>query len=132
MAVSPELAAAMQGQGAGQQAGQTPGGPEQSPVSAPMSTPQPNVGEQQQAMSQVQMAIKILEGALPALGATSKEGQVVLEALKKLGHEFSHGKEKQQGLIPSEIMNMVGSMPQGMQQQMGGQPPQSGGQPPQM
>lgn len=105
-------------------------GEQQPPASAPMSTPQDNAGEKQGAMAQVQMATKILEQTLAAFGSTSDEGKAVLDALKGLGKAFGASAEKGKDLIPSEIMNMVGSMPQSAQAQM--QPPGGGQQQPPM
>jgi hypothetical protein len=121
--VSPDMMKLMKGGGS---EGQSP------PVSSPMSTPQPNEGEKQGAMAQVQMATKILEQTLSAFGSETEEGQAILEALKKLSSKFHSTSEKGRDLIPAEIMNMVGSMPKGAQQQMPppGVPPGAGAPPP--
>lgn len=95
----------------------------QGPVSSPMSTPQPNEGEKQAAMSQVQMAIDLFEQTLPAFGSETDEGKTILEVLGKLSKTFGDKKDKARGLIPSEIMNLVSSMPKGA----GGQPPMPAG-----
>jgi hypothetical protein len=126
-AIPPGLMSMMQG------GGQTPGGepPPQGPVSAPMSTPQPPEGEKQKAMSQVQMGIKLFDQALMTFGSQTDEGKTLLDVLKKLSSMFGDRKEKSEGLIPSEIMNLVSSLPQGaggMQPQ--GAPPQGAGAPP--
>lgn len=126
-AIDPKLMEMMQGGGqppGAPGAGETPPGP----VSAPMSTPQPNEGEKQGAMAQVQMAVDLLEQTLAPFGSESEEGQVILEALKKLGGKFGSKKEKARGLIPSEIMNLVSSLPKGM----GGMPSGAGAAPPGM
>ena len=107
-------------QGGGQpQGGQPPQeGAPSGPVSSPMSAPQPNEGEKQHAMAQVQMAIELLEQTLAKFGSDSDEGQAVLDVLKKLGSKFGDKKDKARGLIPSEIMNLVASLPK----EVGGQP----------
>ena len=108
--IDPKLMATMQG---GQpQPGD--GAPPSGPVSAPMSTPQPNEGEKMAAMSQVQMAVHILERTLSAFGSQSEEGQTVLDVLSKLGKKFGESQDKGRELIPSEIMNLVSSLPKGM------------------
>jgi hypothetical protein len=109
----------------GQQGGQPP-------VSSPMSTPQPNEGEKQGAMAQIQMVTKILEQTLAAFGSTSEEGRAVLHALTILGKKFGREEGRGKDLIPSEIMNMVGSMPKSDQAQMQppGAPPGGAGMPP--
>lgn len=113
--MSPELMSMMQQKGGGQ----TP------PASSPMSTPQSNEGDKQGAMAQIQMATKILEQTLAAFGSDTEEGMAVLDALRGLGKKFGAGAEKGKDLIPSEIMNMVGGLPQSSQAQM---QPQGGGQ----
>lgn len=118
--ISPEMMDMMQKQ----RAGNAP------PASAPMSTPQDNAGDKQGAMAQVQMATKILEQTLAAFGSGSDEGKAVLDALTKLNKSFGSSSEKGRDLIPSEIMNLVGGMPQSAQAQM--QPPGGGGQQPPM
>lgn len=107
------------------------GGEQTPPASSQMSTPQSNEGDKQGAMAQVQMATKILEQTLAAFGSGSDEGKSVLGALTTLNKAFGASSEKGRDLIPSEIMNMVGSMPQSAQAQMQppGMPPgQPGGQ----
>ena len=114
--IPPELMSMMQGGGQGapqQNANLTP------PVSSPMSTPQSNEGEKMNAMSQVQMCTKILEQTLAAFGSDTEEGRTVLEVLRKLSTTFGESKDRGRALIPSEIMNLVSSLPQGS----GGLPP---------
>jgi len=126
--IPPELMKAMQW-GGGQQGGAPAAGatpPPSGPVSAPMSTPQDNAGEKHAAMSQVQMGIKLFEQTLSAFGSDSDEGKTILDVLKKLSNTFGKSQDAGRALIPSEIMNMVSSMPQGS----GGQPPQGAGAPP--
>jgi len=79
-------------------------------------------------MAQVQMATKILEQTLPAFGSDTEEGKSVLDALRNLGKKFGQASEKGRDLIPAEIMNLVGGMPQSAQAQM--QPPGGQQQPP--
>lgn len=104
------------------------------PVSAPMSTPQPNEGEKQGAMTQVQMAMDILERTLPAFGSESEEGTAVIDVLGKLGKQFGGAQRaKSKEMMPSEIMNLVASLPKGpMGAHPGGPPPGAGGPPPGM
>lgn len=119
--IPPELMSMMQ-QGGGQ-----PGGaPGAAPVSAPMSTPQPNEGDKGGALAQVQMAIDLLEQTLPVFGSDSDEGSAILDTLSKLGKQFGEKREKARGLIPSEIMNLVASLPKGAG---GGMPPGAGAPP---
>jgi hypothetical protein len=91
-----------------------------------MSTPHASDGEKQKAGAQVQMAVKLLETALGGFGSHSDEGQAVLNSIKTLSSQFHLKKEKNEGLIPSEIMNLVSSLPKGA----GGMPPPGAGAPP--
>jgi hypothetical protein len=100
--IPPELMKLMQGGGQGANL---------PPKTSPMSTPQPNEGEKQGAMVQVQMAMSLLEQTLSSFGSDSEEGQAVLTSLKTLGSKFASKREKGRDLIPSEIMNLVASMP---------------------
>ena len=121
--IPPELMQAMQGGGQAPGAGATP--PPSGPVSAPMSTPQDNAGEKHAAMSQVQMAVKLLEQTIAPFGSDSDEGKTILDVLKKLSGTFGESQDKGRALIPSEIMNLVSGMPQGA----GGPPPGAGAPP---
>lgn len=64
-----------------------------------------------QAQSKVQMAMHLLAQTITAFGPGSAEGKCVLTSLKTLGHTFGDQHEKGRELIPSEILNMMSSMP---------------------
>lgn len=66
------------GMGAGTQPGQPPFG------SSPVQMPTPNRGLQAAALTQVSWAVRILEKALPVLGATSPVGKDIMGAIKSL------------------------------------------------
>lgn len=126
--ISPDLMKLMQGD---QTAGNMP------PADTQATSQQPNEGEKMQAHAKVQMAMKLLEQSIMAFGSSSEEGKSVLRSLTALGHKFGKGEDKGSDLIPSEIMNLVGSLPgqaggSAMAPPPGGgmQPP--GGQPPGM
>ena len=112
--------------GAGGSAGQPP-------VGAPMSSPQPNAGEKQGAMLQVQQAMDLLEQSLPAFGSESEEGKTILGALSAIGKKFGgENRARSKELMPAELMNLLSSLPQGpggMKPPMpgGGAPPMPGG-----
>ena len=122
--IDPKLMALMQGDKGSQ--GNNP------PAAAPMATPQESEGKKQGASAQVQMAIAILEQTLSSFGSGSEEGEAVLKALTTLGHKFGSQREKGRELIPSEIMNLMSTLPQGAGGGQGGQAapqpqPQPGG-----
>lgn len=79
-------------------------------MAAPMSTPQEPEGQKQGGMVQVAMAIEMLQQSLPQVGSHTEEGKSVLKALTQLSRHF--GKPKHRELIPAEIQQMVGAMPQ--------------------
>lgn len=129
MSVPPEMMKLMAGGGGG-----APGGapgmqpkPGAGPNGSPMSTPQNPEGEKQNAMINVNLAMDLLEQALPNLGAESEEGQTIVQVLSTMGKKFGHTKSKSQELIPAELMQLMQSLPQqgGMSPEakaMGGQP----------
>jgi hypothetical protein len=67
-------------------------GPAPGPAGTPMSAPGPSTGSQVQAMAQVRQATKLLEQALPALGADSDIGRSVLNAIKSLSAKAPESK----------------------------------------
>lgn len=105
--------------------GASPAGGNVAPVSAPMSSPQPNAGEKQQAMIKVQQAMDLLEQALPDFGSESEEGGELLKTLSMLGKKFGGAnRARSNELMPAELMNLIGSLPQGPG---GMKPPMPGG-----
>lgn len=92
--------------------------PASAPMGSPMSTPEPAEGQKQAAIVNVQMAINMLEQAIPALGSSSDEGSTVLTALKSLSKKF--GASKSQDLIPAELQMLMQNA-----QQTGGAPGQA-------
>ena len=144
MSVPPELLAKMQG-GGGQAAPSPtpmPGGGMPGPGGTPMSGPTKKEGNKEVAKVQVHIAMNMLEQALTAFGAESKEGKSVLKVLGGLSKDL--GESDSSDLVPAQIMEMVKGTPQmgggnEMQQQLmkmmqqqkqGGQPqPQQPQQP---
>lgn len=82
------------------------------PVGAPMTTPQPQDGNKQSAMINVTMAMDLLESSLASFGSESEEGQVLLNSLSSLSRKFGANKKKAEGLIPTEIMQLMQNLPQ--------------------
>ena len=119
--------------GAGTVPGQPPFG------SSPVQMPTPDRGNQAAAMAQLSWAVKILEGALPLLGATSEPGQAVMAALKALSKHISPGafspgaersvleKMMMQAKQDNPMQQVLGAMGQGGAPSPGGAP---GGAPP--
>lgn len=80
------------------------------PAAAPFSTPQEKRGNKATAMSNIHIALTLLEQALPDLGVETPEGQSVMKALQGLAKLA--GEHDNSDLVPAEIMQMVKSMPQ--------------------
>lgn len=83
------------------------GGP---PRAAPLSQPQNKSGLQAAALTNMHIAVNMLEEALPAFGSESPEGQTILDCLRKLAKHV--GKKDTSDLVPAEVMQMVSRLPQ--------------------
>lgn len=95
-----------------------PGGGMPGPAGAPMNTPQKQDGKQETARVHVHIAMNMLEQALPAFGAESEEGKVILSTLSRLARKF--GDTNASDLAPAQIKELV----QGSTQVGGGSPVQ--------
>ena len=82
------------------------------PMGAPMSTPEPKMGNREASMINISMAMDLLEQALPALGSESPEGQKVLAAIRTMIGVVGQKKGKVNELQPTEIMQMLQTLPQ--------------------
>lgn len=82
------------------------------PMASPMSTPEPKMGNREAAMINISMAMDLLEQTLPALGSESDEGQKVLNALRTMTSVIGPKKSKVNELQPTEIMQMLQTLPQ--------------------
>lgn len=85
MALPPGITPPLSGLGAGTAPGQPPFG------SSPMQMPTPNRGSQAAALAKVSSAVKLLETALPELGATTEPGQAVMKAIQSLAKHAPSG-----------------------------------------
>lgn len=70
-------------------AGAPPGTPPFGP--SPVSLPVPNRGLEAAALARVKVALKILEMAVPALGAETEPGRAVLDAIRSLAKHVPPG-----------------------------------------
>ena len=89
-----------------------PAAPGGAPSGVPMTTPQPNEGEQQAAMVDISMAFDLLEKSLGAFGSESPQGQAIHKALGVMTKEFGEKRQKAKPLVPAELMQLMGSLPQ--------------------
>ena len=91
--------------------------------------PTPNKGFEQAGKQKVAMAVKVLQDALPMYGASSEEGQVLLECLRKLGKMAMPGDVGQAGMQNGLQQMMLKQMQSGKTQQQLAQPKPEGGAP---
>jgi hypothetical protein len=82
------------------------------PMGSPMSTPEPKMGSREGAMVNVSMATYLLEQALPAFGSESVEGKQILSAIRTMVNILGPKKAKTGELQPSEILQMLQTLPQ--------------------
>lgn len=94
-------------------------GAETPPMSAPMSTPEPAMGSKEGAMVDISLAVDLIKRSLPGIGANSKEGKMVVAAMKALMSVVGKRKDSSEELKQSEILQMLQSLPQA-----GGQSPE--------
>lgn len=80
------------------------------PSGSPNAQGQEKSGLKAHAQTNIHIALNMLEEALPAYGAESKEGRIIMAALTKLGTLAA--KRDSSDLVPAEVMAMVGRMPQ--------------------
>ena len=96
--------------GAGTAPGQPPFG------SSPVQMPTPNRGLQANALTQINVAVRILERALPVMGATSPVGKDLMSAIRSLSKHIQPG-DMGQGSEASTLQNMMMQAKQNMPQQ---------------
>jgi hypothetical protein len=82
------------------------------PMAAPMSTPEPKMGSKESAMLNLSMAMDLLNQSLPGIGVSSKEGKQVLDAIRVITGILGPDKERTDELQPTEILNMLQTLPQ--------------------
>ena len=85
MALPPGITPPSPGVGVGTAPGQPPFG------SSPMQMPTPDRGSQAAALAEVSSAVKLLEKALPSLGASSPTGKDVMGCIQKLAKHVPPG-----------------------------------------
>ena len=104
-------------------------GSTQPPVGAPMVTPQPKEGEKAAAMVKIEMALNLLETALPPFGSETPEGAAILGALRTLTGRFGEKRQKAKDLVPAEMRQLMASQASSPAQKImaGGPPPAAPG-----
>ncbi len=82
------------------------------PMSSPMSTPEPKKGEEMQGRIDVQLGMGMLMGAMQKFPDGSPEQKAIKDAIGKIGSAFGEMDYKAKELVPSEIMQMIQTLPQ--------------------
>lgn len=72
-----------------------------------MLTPQKASGKQASGKVKVQIAIHALQLAMLDVGAASKEGQSILEAIRSLVKQFGKSEDESKALMPAEIAQVL-------------------------
>ena len=86
--------------GAGTAPGQPPFG------SSQVQAPTPNRGLQAKSMEKVKVAVRLLELALPELGASTPQGQAVMKAITSLSRQVGQGAPGG-GVEKSELQSLM-------------------------
>ena len=81
-------------------------------MGSPMSTPEPKLGNKEGALVNIGIVIDMLEQSLPAFGADSQEGKVVMDAISKLNKMLGGRKSSVNELQQAEIMQLMQTLPQ--------------------
>ena len=82
------------------------------PMGSPMSTPEPKLGNKEGALVNISIVIDMLEQSLPAFGADSEEGRVVMDTISKLNKMLGGRKAQTNELQQAEIMQLLQTLPQ--------------------
>lgn len=72
------------------------------------------MGTRESALVNLNMAIDLIEQSLPGLGSESPEGQKAVAAIRALSGILGPRKQSVGELQPTEIMQMIQSLPKGM------------------
>jgi len=82
------------------------------PMGSPMSTPEPKMGNKEGALVNIGIVIDMLEQSIPAFGAASEEGKVVMDVISKLNKMLGGRKSSVNELQQAEIMQLLQTLPQ--------------------
>lgn len=89
-------------------------GGEAAPGGAPTMSPQAAMGDEGSADSQIQIAMRILEEALPKYGHGSDKGRAVLKMIQAGTRAFGRGEDRANQILPAELKSaLMGAGPGG-------------------
>lgn len=82
------------------------------PMASPMSTPEPKRGEEESARLNVMMALDMLQQAIGAFPMDSAETKTIEKVIAEITRRFGEREADTRRLMPSEIIQMIQSLPQ--------------------
>jgi hypothetical protein len=82
------------------------------PMASPMSTPEPKRGEEESARLNVMMALDMLQQAMGAFPMDSSETKTIEKVIAEITRRFGEREADTRRLMPSEIIQMIQSLPQ--------------------
>ena len=83
-----------------------------SPMASPMSTPEPKRGEEEAARLNVMMALDMLQQAMSVFQMGSEEAKTIEKVIAEITRRFGERESDSRRLMPSEIIQMIQSLPQ--------------------
>lgn len=83
-----------------------------SPMASPMTTPEPAKGEEEKARLNIMMALDMLQSAMGVFAPESKEAKTVEKLVADITRTFGERESDTRRLIPSEILQMIQTLPQ--------------------
>jgi hypothetical protein len=82
------------------------------PMASPLSTPEPKRGEEEAARLNIMMALDMMQQALAAFAMGSEESQTIEKVIAEITRRFGERESDSRRLMPSEIIQMIQSLPQ--------------------
>ena len=77
-----------------------------------MSTPEPKRGEEEAARLNVMMALDMLQQAMGVFQMGSEEAKTIEKVIAEITRRFGERESDSRRLMPSEIIQMIQSLPQ--------------------
>jgi len=82
------------------------------PMASPMSTPEPKRGEEESARLNIMMALDMLQQAMGVFDMNSPEAKTIEGVVAEITRRFGEREADTRRLMPSEIIQMIQSLPQ--------------------
>ena len=82
------------------------------PMASPLSTPEPKRGEEEAARLNIMMALDMLQQAMGVFPMETPEGKTIEKVVAEITRRFGEREADTRRLMPSEIIQMIQSLPQ--------------------